>query len=349
LIDPTTLSSETELLEIGRNAQSDVEGQPYLDWYHRQGVLDTNPPDGYVLYQRINQFTLDFFYRTGSNETMHGNAPIQWALYDANDVIRDSGTATTDVNGLVSISPALSGYTGRIRVALSASSPNGPVTDTAFRSGGGEAGIFGIVRQAKTGTVSINSLDLTGQSANVSVVDGAFSAPSLQSARGRFQLIYSGPGGLTIERQFTKDAAAYFVFVDPDEDGDGISDYQDNCSGRPNADQAAHDNDGLGDACDPDDDDDGWSDAGEAVIGTDSLDACANTRTRNDEADDRWPADINDDQFSDISDIVFLTGAFGTSVPPAPPRYNLAEPADGFVDITDIVRLTAVFGAVCTP
>ena len=43
---------------------------------------------------------------------------------------------------------------------------------------------------------------------------------------------------------------------DPDSDGDGVPDADDNCPDVANADQADTDGDGAGDACDPDDDDD---------------------------------------------------------------------------------------------
>ena len=70
-------------------------------------------------------------------------------------------------------------------------------------------------------------------------------------------------------------------------------------------------------ACDSDGD--GWSGAAEATIGTDPLDNCPDNA-----ADNAWPADINNDGFSDISDIVALGASFGKSVPPAPARYNIA-------------------------
>ena len=94
----------------------------------------------------------------------------------------------------------------------------------------------------------------------------------------------------------------------------------------------------------PDSDLDGWSNAAEGVIGTDPLDGCADNS-----ADDAWPADINNDGFSDISDISTLTGVFGEPVPPAPARYNIApDPPDGFVDITDVSRMAGLFGIGCS-
>src|SRR6266545_5037840 len=61
-----------------------------------------------------------------------------------------------------------------------------------------------------------------------------------------------------------------------------------------------------------------------------------------------WPADINNDGFSDISDISFLTADFGNSVPPALARHNVApDPPDGFIDITDIARIAGLFGLSC--
>ena len=60
-----------------------------------------------------------------------------------------------------------------------------------------------------------------------------------------------------------------------------------------------------------DTDGDTWSDNAEDVIGTDRLDGCADNL-----ADHACPADINNDTFSDITDISFLTGDFGAPVPP---------------------------------
>jgi len=133
-----------------------------------------------------------------------------------------------------------------------------------------------------------------------------------------------------------------------DSDGDGVSDRTDNCLSASNPatagfTQVDYDMDGAGDPCDSDVDGDTWSNAAETTIGTDPLDPCPENAS-----DNAWPADINNDNFSDISDVSALTGVFGQLVPPAPARYNIApDVPDGFVDITDISRMTGLFGQSC--
>src|SRR5438093_12777024 len=66
---------------------------------------------------------------------------------------------------------------------------------------------------------------------------------------------------------------------------------------------------------------------------------------------DAWPADTNNDTFSDMFDIVSLTNHFSQAVgaPPNPPaRYDIApNTPDGFVDIFDISTMTSRFGQRC--
>jgi myo-inositol-hexaphosphate 3-phosphohydrolase len=133
---------------------------------------------------------------------------------------------------------------------------------------------------------------------------------------------------LTIDTSFNPRAA--------DSDGDGVLNASDNCPYWPNPAQTTPW--WFIPANDPDCD--GFSSPVENSAGTEPLDHCGANA---------WPADIDNDGFSDISDISVLTGNFGMSVPPAPRRQDIApDPVDGFVDITDISRLVSVFSLTCT-
>jgi len=105
----------------------------------------------------------------------------------------------------------------------------------------------------------------------------------------------------------------------------------------------------IGVACDigayefGDTDADTWSDAAENAMGTNPAAACGA---------DAWPPDINNNGFSDISDVVLLVNYFGQPVPPAPQRYDLAPdppaaPGGRFLDISDITRMVNYFGMSC--
>jgi hypothetical protein len=109
------------------------------------------------------------------------------------------------------------------------------------------------------------------------------------------------------------------------------------------------DHDGTWDGCDTSDSDvDGYADQVEARVGTMANDRCADIV--GDPNSNAWPSDLNNDRFSDISDLIFLTNNFGLSAPPAPVRQNIApNPLDNFVDITDISRLLNDFGVGCIP
>ena len=126
----------------------------------------------------------------------------------------------------------------------------------------------------------------------------------------------------------------------PDGDADGRLDGTDNCPAVANPEQADANINGTGDACDPaDTDGEGFSDRVEYFAGTSRTLACGV---------DAWPADLNNDGYSDGTDIVAMAGSFGLSVPPAPARHNLApDPPDGFVDGTDLTRIGNFFGQSC--
>jgi len=83
---------------------------------------------------------------------------------------------------------------------------------------------------------------------------------------------------------------------------------------------------------------DGFSSTLEVHVGT--LPLCAAG------LGDEWAADLNNDGFSDGSDITIMAGAFGKSIVQAGPRRDISpEPVgDGTVDGTDITVIAGFFG-----
>jgi hypothetical protein len=130
------------------------------------------------------------------------------------------------------------------------------------------------------------------------------------------------------------------------QDADSLGNACDNCPTVTNGDQINIDGDSFGDACDAGDFDlDGFSDRVEYAAGTDRGAKCPSGPSHN-----AWPADTNNNSFSDTGDIGFLTGYFALSVPPAPARANIAPDPPvlpAFVDTADLGRMTAVFGLHC--
>jgi len=207
---------EATLVEMAAAIQPTVEGEPFAAWYGQQGVLNTNPPLGYLLYQRINQMIVDYVYRDASGlEVMQADAPFSWRVYDDRDALLAEGDGMTNGVGVgfIPAVPTPDGYAGRLRVVASAVSPDGAIEDVAYRPAGGEQGVFGVVVGASDGTVTLTALDDPIPAVEARVERGAFSAPSLASIRGRFEAIFAGEDGSTARRRFTKDASDYFVLV----------------------------------------------------------------------------------------------------------------------------------------
>jgi WD40-like Beta Propeller Repeat len=90
---------------------------------------------------------------------------------------------------------------------------------------------------------------------------------------------------------------------------------------------------------------------GDGFSGTVELSVFAAVNTASDQKKcgvNAWPADVNNDGYSDISDVIPILNYFGERVPPTPVRYNIApDQPDGFVDITDIVKILNYFGSGC--
>lgn len=216
--DPAIRFTETSLRRLAAKVQKRVEGAAFDTWYERQHILNTAPPVGFALYQRIDNFVIDAFVRDPSGlVTMIPDLLVDWKVTGYDGTLLDAGSALSAANGHVAFSPALPpDYTGRLEVRASAFAPDGqPAENVAYRpfisTTTGEAGVFGVVTDRNEGTVVITSLDRPRGRMTAAVVNGVFSVPELETARGRFVArLYAGRRLVKV-REFTKDASRYLL------------------------------------------------------------------------------------------------------------------------------------------
>ena len=127
---------------------------------------------------------------------------------------------------------------------------------------------------------------------------------SIQTSATSIMGLEIGPNGHLYYVDYGQDEV---VRIDPymDEDGDGVGDQVDNCPMIPNANQANHDGDLLGDACDDDDDGDGILDVNdECALGNLSWISSALTDYDTDGcADLTEDSDDDNDGIYDTSDL----------------------------------------------
>jgi len=224
LLDATTPYVETNLFSIANDVQQVAEGDAFPIWYQKQCVLNTSPQTGYFLFQRVNQFTIDFVYRDAfGNESLQPNASIEWSVLDFEGRLLDSGYGMTDANGfpLFTYPYAMNtnSYAGRIQLFARAASTNGTIANASFRPMGPYGvdyrGIFGVVVSSDSGTVQITPLDEPASAVTLNVENGAFSAPTLSTNRGRFLAEFRTQSGVRYQRQFNKDRSDYYLELNP--------------------------------------------------------------------------------------------------------------------------------------
>lgn len=97
-----------------------------------------------------------------------------------------------------------------------------------------------------------------------------------------------------------------------------------------------------------DDDCDGFDSESEQFSGTDPMLMCNADTTPNNESPDAWPADFDDNQASDILDVLTMKPHFNTSSPD--PSYSARHDldTDNDVDIMDVLAMKPFFNQSCT-
>lgn len=213
--DPSVLYTESKLKDIVQEVKPTIEDQLTSAWYNRQYILDSNPSPGYQLFQRINQFTIDHFFRDHfGNEIPQGGIEINWFTYDYNEALIDSGRGITTSYGWIDAIPHFSdNYYGRVKLVCTVMTSSGVLTSTSYRNISPDLGVFGVVTDANSGTITITPLDIALPAISTTILNGAFSAPSLKGVRGRFQVTVIYPNSFTFSRVFTKDASDYFLLL----------------------------------------------------------------------------------------------------------------------------------------
>lgn len=217
--DPSVRFIEEKLKDIFRSIKSTIEGQTFDDWYSKQYIMNTNPDTGYTVYTRVNQYSVDYFYRNEFGyETPQSNAAVNWSVYDYSETLIDSGSGITNPQGVMNFFPNIPpGYAGKLKTVVSANSPGGEIKDISYRhyfSGAVQGGIFGIVPGENQGNVWIIGLDNPTKKEIQPLVNGAFSFPIFENVRGCFAVIYTNLSGEHFVKIITKDASHYFVNMD---------------------------------------------------------------------------------------------------------------------------------------
>ncbi len=211
---PSLAGDTAGLVSRSTALQPKVEGVAFSTWYKAQGIFNAAVTPGCFLSQRISQYTVDAFCRDSSGRETPMVTPVSWSVADYTGAVVSSGSCTTVVSyGWCDLTPHFPvGYSGRIKVTVKAALNGKAVTDATWRTVGPETGVFGVSTVAASGTVTFASLDGLFTTFSTPVTHGAFSAPSLQTVRGRIRATFTGTNG-TVTRYFDKDAAAYSLVL----------------------------------------------------------------------------------------------------------------------------------------
>ena len=197
---------------MAANIMPTVESRPFATWYAQQQIFNQHPPATCTLAQRQDA-VFDFKCRgTDGSETAQAGRNVTVRYYDYANRLISTTTQVTRSLGWVAASWA--GLpVGRVKAVATGTTTAGQiVTNTSYRPNISQAkpGVYGIVKNQLTGTVTLSSPTGRFASFTVPVSRGTFSAPSLQSFAGQVTVAFAR-GTHTVTRTVTKDAAPYAV------------------------------------------------------------------------------------------------------------------------------------------
>ncbi|HEX4364641.1 MAG TPA: hypothetical protein VHZ75_08835, partial [Solirubrobacteraceae bacterium] len=151
--------SRAQLIGLAKSVQSKVEGMPFATWASAQHIFDTNQSTGCYIFQRLNQLSVDL-YCVGDDGTVitQGGADVSLAIKGTHGASLFSRTANTSSYGFATFHPSLDPSAGRVQLTATSNTFRGPVTSTVYRQAADDqAGVFGVVTGAATGTISFSS------------------------------------------------------------------------------------------------------------------------------------------------------------------------------------------------
>jgi hypothetical protein len=190
-----------------------VEARRFPVWVSRQHIFDTAPPAGCRLFQRVSQYTVDFFCRSSTGqETPQAGVTVTYRAYGARGALLYDVQATTTGLGWAQFEPSFGSYHGRVQLVASAATAGGTVRSTAYRRAVPGSGVFGVVLNALSGTVVFSSPGGRFTKFAVPVSYGAFATTSLAGFAGRVTASFTGDGK-TATRLFVKDASPYSLVL----------------------------------------------------------------------------------------------------------------------------------------
>ena len=204
------------LKEIVKKIKPSVEDVDLERWYSKQNVMRTDPATGYHMMLTGDTKTIYVFYRDlWGTETMLSGINVQWDIYDHQGNLLLTGNDTTSQNGWIQL-PQFLGYEGRIKIIAKAAISGEEITrtfDSITLLSSNFPGIFGILLNGSEGNVVITHLS-DGITETVSVINGAFYAPSMEQLSGKFLAEYQREDGTWVGKVFTKDSSDYLVMFD---------------------------------------------------------------------------------------------------------------------------------------